>query len=486
MRAPTATTQDGPQPGALAGALRRSLAALLLAALAAGVATFAVLSLLTPKYAARAELEIRSGEVSQAEPRRDFRTPGAAAAHMHREAIASHVRALMSADLAIKLAASLDLAARPEFNAALVPPGPIGRFLRAIGLAGPRPAESEQDRVLDAYYEALRISQVDGTPAIAIEFRSADPQLAADAANKLVELYRDDLAVRAVLETLDGRSRLAAPVEVKTLALAKPPADKVWPQVGLMTLLAMTASLLLGSALVLARELLAPPQAPSQQAGAASAQAPARLPPAETARTMPAVARLLASRASGRLGFRTMVAGEAPGSNAGVLAVELVRALARNKRQVILLDWSLDGVGMAQALGVSPRLGITDVLSGRATFEDVVERLTGSAAHVIAAGSSAAGAAAAKDRDRVNMLLDALDETYEHVVITGTHEAVRDLFTTIEGRIDAGVVIAAAEGAPAQGSFLGFDVADLQVIRYEPAAQHRQGARLLTLRSALI
>jgi succinoglycan biosynthesis transport protein ExoP len=162
-----------------------------------------------------------------------------------------------------------------------------------------------------------------------------------------------------------------------------------------------------------------------------------------------------------------------------------VRQLARLKQQAILLDWSLDGVGLAPALGVSPTLGITDVLSGRASFEDVIERLSRSEAHVIAAGSSAAGTTAAKDKDRVNMLLDALDDTYYHVVIAGGREAVRDLFTTIEGRIDAGVVVADGEGITAPGSFLGFNVADLDVIRYEPSAQDDGEAGLLALRGSL-
>ena len=77
------------------------------------------------------------------------------------------------------------------------------------------------------------------------------------------------------------------------------------------------------------------------------------------------------------------------------------------------------------------------------------------------------------DKDRVNMLLDALDDAYDHVVITGRRAAVRDLFTTIEGRIDAGVVVADGEGGPTHGNFLGFNVADLEVIRYEPAGEER-------------
>jgi MinD-like ATPase involved in chromosome partitioning or flagellar assembly len=153
---------------------------------------------------------------------------------------------------------------------------------------------------------------------------------------------------------------------------------------------------------------------------------------------------------------------------------------------VILLDWSLDGVGLAKELGISPTLGITDVLSGRASFEDVIERLADSEAHVIAAGSSAAGTAAAKDRDRVNMLLDALDETYDHVIIAAGLDAARDLFTTVEGRIDAGVIVAYPEREPTPGNFLGFSVADLDVIRYEPPLQQQAEEHLPAQHSPVI
>ena len=86
--------------------------------------------------------------------------------------------------------------ARPQFNSTLVERGPVGRTLRLIGLAGPRAGETEEDLVLGAYYEALRVYQIKDTRGIMIDFRSSDPKLAADAANKLAELYRDDLSQR--------------------------------------------------------------------------------------------------------------------------------------------------------------------------------------------------------------------------------------------------------------------------------------------------
>ena len=84
-----------------------------------------------------------------------------------------------------------------------------------------------------------------------------------------------------------------------------------------------------------------------------------------------------------------------------------------------------------------------------------------------------------------DMLLDALDDAYDHLVIAGGREAVRDLFTTIEGRIDAGVVVAGGEGITTPGSFLGYNVADLDVIRYEPNMHDHGEAGLLTLRGSL-
>jgi len=699
MRTQLAASPDDIDLIALGAAIRRALLKLLLAALGVGLASFVALSLLTPKYQSQTQIEIVSkGLGNPFEPRRDSNSPELVSVRMDKEAIATHVRSLTSNDLALKVAADLHLASRPEFNSALVKRGPFGQLLHFFGLVGPREGESEEDRVLAAYYDALRVYQVKDTRGIMIDFKSSDPRLAADAANKLAELYRDDLSQRAVLESKDARTKLepqikklaeevaaaetevtrfrgqanifdggrdksslndqqlseltaeltrvataraetearareareivargsaetlpdvqksqlvprlveqrvrverqiaelsaallpahprmkqlnadlaglnrqirgevdkivqgldreakvaalredgirrrideakkrvvnsggddvklraleslakskraeferlqtqleaarttsdaqAVPVEVQIVSRARPSSEKAWPKAGMMTLLATTATLLLGLAFVVTRELFSMARRPAPAAhhaslvGAAAAAVPAApLPaapaPAITARTVPSAARHLIGKAQGRTGFRTLVTDDGTGAKAGTVAIELARQLARQSQQVILLDWSLDGVGLAPELGVSPTLGIIDVLSGRASFEDVIDRMAGSEAHVIAAGSSAAGSAAAKDKDRVDMLLDALDDAYDHVVIAGRRGALRDLFTTIEGRIDAGVVVAGGEGQWAQPGFLGFTVADLDVIRYEPAAQERSETSTLTL-----
>ena len=54
------------------------------------------------------------------------------------------------------------------------------------------------------------------TRAGSVDFRSSDPKLAADVANKLAELYRDDLSQRTVTESADARIKLAP--QIKKLA----------------------------------------------------------------------------------------------------------------------------------------------------------------------------------------------------------------------------------------------------------------------------
>jgi hypothetical protein len=303
------------------------------------------------------------------------------------------------------------------------------------------------------------------------------------AKSKRAELERVQSQLEAARTTSDAR---AVPVEVQIVSRARPSSEKAWPRVGMMSLLAVTATLLLGLAFVVTRELFGMARPPLAERAAAHRPALAGNPgpaanasPLVTARSVAQVARQLIAKANGRTGFRTVVAGE--GASAGPTGIELARELARQGQPVILLDWSLDGTGLAPELGVSPTLGIVDVLAGRASFEDVIERMAGSQAHVIAAGSSAAGTAAARDKDRVDMLLDALDEAYAHVVITGSWEGLRELFITTEGRVDAGVTVAGGGEPPAAGDFLGFTVANLDIIRYEPSAPARSAANLVAV-----
>ena len=194
---------------ALWAAVRGVMPKLLMPALAVGVACYAGLSLLTPKFASQAQIEIVSKGVSNPfEPRRDTGAADIVSVRMDKEAIATHVRALLSSDLALKLAAELHLAEKPEFNSRLIERNLFGKLLQLMGLVGPRAGETDDERVLTAYYDALRVYQIKDTRGIMIEFRSEDPKLAAELANGLAQLYRDNLSQRLVAESRDARDKL--------------------------------------------------------------------------------------------------------------------------------------------------------------------------------------------------------------------------------------------------------------------------------------
>jgi hypothetical protein len=83
----------------------------------------------------------------------------------------------------------------------------------------------------------------------------------------------------------------------------------------------------------------------------------------------------------------------------------------------------------------------------------------------------------------VNVILDALDEVYDHIIIVGRREAARRLFEAIQGRFDCGIVVSDGKrrtGAAGESPnmFLGYEVDDITLIRFErPERQTKSNER---------
>jgi hypothetical protein len=82
------------------------------------------------------------------------------------------------------------------------------------------------------------------------------------------------------------------------------------------------------------------------------------------------------------------------------------------------------------------------------------------------------------------LILDALDEAYEQVLVAGRYESARAFFEAIEGRVDCGVVVAdpgrigtALRDPP--GSYLGFEVAEIDLVRYDRQMVAVPGQRIV-------
>jgi hypothetical protein len=177
--------------------------------------------------------------------------------------------------------------------------------------------------------------------------------------------------------------------------------------------------------------------------------------------------RRLGSRQSGPPANRTLVTTAGTRGDAAAEAREIARTLRANGALVVLLDWDSGGTGIAARLGVSAAPGAMDLLVGQATFEDIITARGEDEPHVIACGTASP---AALDPDRINLLLDALDEAYDHVVIHAERPEARKLFELIEGRIDVGVSVVEADMPRVEdgpGRFLGFRVTDMEIVLTE-------------------
>ncbi len=683
-------------------ALRASLPKLLIASLALGIIAFAALSLIVPRYTSEAQIQLVPPEREGTSADASTDTADTVAARLDKEAINTHLRALMSPSLAGQIIAEEGLAKKPEFNSALQTPTLLGRIRSALDFS--QGNQSEQDRVLQAYFNRLDVSSPKESRVINIEFSSQDPELASEVANRIAETYRTALATRTVagtdevqkalqpkidklmkevstaegeverfrgqanifkggandtglnqqqlgeltaelskvqasrneaearaqsvrdmvsagntealpdvqkspliqnlvqqrvrlerqlselsatllpahprmrqiradlaglqrqiktevgkivegiekgasvaamreaavkksiddlkarvvgtgddqvklrqleavakskraeLERLQARYEAnraraesrAIPIDAQIITTAHPSSVASFPKRFPYAALVAVAVILFGIAIVATKALFTAargpkpawspavaglvrtaPQAPGPDAPSAAKSVGA----VSTVDSVAALAGELLVRPPDIGGFRTLITGETDGVDSGPEAVELARTLADSGSDVMLVDWSLDGHGIAESLGVRPRPGFAELLLGEAKFEDVVARIPASNAQIIAAGA-ADEPDDLLDPDQLNLALDALDTAYDHIIVVGRTRAARALFEAIQGRFDAGVVVAdgkrrASKLPDAPGAFLGFEVTDIELFRLERPVSGRLAAERL-------
>ena len=327
-------------------------------------------------------------------------------------------------------------------------------------------------------------------------------QLEANAKAKRIELESLQAQIESNRKKLDTR---AQPVEAQVISKAQATSVPVFPKKLPLAALVFVASLLFGTAWTVTKALFSGARGGSgphnrratDRAGVSrpepvlshsqkitepkSGLAAMAVASTETETTIASLARRLAAAKPATGGHRTLISGETLAIDAGAEAVEVCKALSDGGAHVVLVDWSPSGRSAAGLGGLGEGRGLTELILGEAGFEEVVKKVPGTSVHVIGCGTSLDEAGGDVDPDQLNLVLDALDEAYDHIVVSGAHEDARLLFEAIQGRFDAGVLVSdakkrasvlddAALKDPA-GTFLGFEVADIDVIRYERNAQ---------------
>jgi uncharacterized protein involved in exopolysaccharide biosynthesis len=174
----------------LLSALRSRLRLILGVALVAGLLAAVFVTLATPRFASETQilLESREGGFTRTLTERELQ-----GGVFDEQAVASQVQVISSRDVAREAIRRLGLVGNAEFDPLAGPMDPIARVQMMLGGARGGFDAAEEDRIFKNYYARLTVFPITRSRVIAIRFDSADPELAARAANTIAEVYLEQL-----------------------------------------------------------------------------------------------------------------------------------------------------------------------------------------------------------------------------------------------------------------------------------------------------
>jgi len=291
---------------------------------------------------------------------------------------------------------------------------------------------------------------------------------------ELRALEREATAQRDLLESYLKLYREASsrqdgnylPADARIISRAAVPLEPTFPKKLPITIASTIALLLLAIAIILIRELtsgralrrIGTVEAPPVVAAApvvaaedreAERSAPLQTPPLQmpprlaswrglTAQTQDAMNRIVDRIVESETRRVLVTTADPAFAHRPLAAVELARTLSRRGNRVLLIDLYPDGAdSKAMAAGESLP-GVTDLFAGMASFTQVIFRDRRSRAHLIPHGLLEFGPDAAMG-ERFISILEALDQTYDHVLLDADPEMARQLVST------AGVAIVVSE-----------------------------------------
>ncbi|MEZ5924955.1 MAG: exopolysaccharide transport family protein [Hyphomicrobiaceae bacterium] len=303
------------------------------------------------------------------------------------------------------------------------------------------------------------------------------------AAKSKRELYEAYLDRYNEASTRDQRSVSAY---ARQIAKAMPSSIPDFPRKLPSTLLAMVAMLLAGLGLVVTRELMRAARGGLHRPAGASAQAGAppsdAMPPPERLHRTPlsvvgsgeelslgGIVQALSRRVAAAPGQCTIVTAATNRSDVCTASLSIARALAKTGRTVVIVDAGADGSGLAGVARIAGEPGLREVVSGRASFEDVLAVDAESDAHLIPAGSPGLAKALIEAPAQLSLTLEALTEIYDQTILVAAPARLRSLLACLEGQLDLAIEIVGADGATAISALLADQ--GLEVLRTRVAVR---------------
>ncbi|MGO9758088.1 MAG: GumC family protein [Roseiarcus sp.] len=171
----------------LGAALWRKRYATLRPTIIVALITFAVVTVIPPKYQSEARVLVigRDNVFLRPDADKDVIDRGI----VDPEAVTSQAQLILSRDLASEVIAKLKLNELPEFDPALGGVSLIKTLLGFVGVIKNPMSMTPEERVLEAYYDRLSVFPVEKSRVIVIEFLSENPELAARVANAIADAY---------------------------------------------------------------------------------------------------------------------------------------------------------------------------------------------------------------------------------------------------------------------------------------------------------
>ena len=441
--------------------------------LAALVLIGVVLCLQPPRYSAETQVLIGSRQAGLIGLRANV-------ALLDDGAATSQAQLIASRDLARRAIKDLGIADNPEFDSVKRGIGPGFRALIFLGIIRDPARKSAEDRVLEAYQDRLQVRAAGGGNLVTIAFQSEDRELAANAANRIAELY---LEMRA-----DAKHAADLPrkLDARIVSRAVAPEHPLYPREALLVLSgAAMIVMAFGAFVSVARPrgrlpLLA--EAPFEQpralgqvrvfarfkdaAGLCPRLNPNLDPPpaieGETGGEHPdngqattkIVARILevSARAGAPRGIRIVETSLQATGAASCMMLDVARGLAREGRSIVigldessLLDFasSTANAPHGHPPGAEPALG--DLLAGTASFAEVIRRDPASWLHFLPVGRDSE-----LDLREFATVIDALAGIYDFIVTIAPPFDRNGIAGTLAAQAD--VVLLAAPGEPRGGA----------------------------------
>ncbi len=155
--------------------------------LLSAAAAFVVVNAITPRYRSelRLLLEARENVFLRAEADKNSGDRNT----IDPEAVTSQIQLVLSRDLAREVIRREKLADQSEFDPSVGGMSPLKIMLGLFGIGRDPSTMSPEERTLESYYDRLNVYAVEKSRVIAVDFSSANPELAARVANRVAETY---------------------------------------------------------------------------------------------------------------------------------------------------------------------------------------------------------------------------------------------------------------------------------------------------------